>query len=303
VKVLVSGASGFCGRHLVRHLEAEGAEVHALSLRVPGGPRLHHVDLEDVSSFRNALIATEPDYLLHLAGVSSSASIADYYRINVTYAARLLDALQELGLRCPVLLVGSAAEYGPVSAADVPIHESMPAHPTTHYGISKRAQTELGIAAAHDRPVVIARAFNIVGPGMPGHLAISSFVAQLAACAAAPASPAVLQVGNLDASRDYLHVDTVVRLYWRLIREPRAHGQIVNVCSGIPVSIRELLDRLIALTGMRVSIETQATRLKTGDSNLHYGNPDRLRSLAGDVVPLPLDSALQDMWLETLVHP
>src|SRR5207248_561315 len=105
-----------------------------------------------------------------------------YYLVNTVYAARLLHAMELAGCALvPTLLIGSAAEYGAVNEDDVPITETMPARPIDHYGISKLAQTLIGQAAARDgRSIVVARTFNAIGPGMPEHLSVQSFVKQIA---------------------------------------------------------------------------------------------------------------------------
>ena len=291
-KVLVTGASGFTGQALLGFLEDEGAEIFAASRSVPNIGV--HVPI-DVSTSDHEMLRVvsdiRPDYLFHLAGVSSGEP-ADIYRVNVGYAASLLQALTRSGHPCVALLVGSAAEYGRVDT--LPVSEDAPTQPYGHYGISKLAQTQLGLAFdAAPLRVVVARTFNLVGPHMPKHLAIGAFVTQLQQLPRAPAQR-VLEVGTLDVTRDYVHVRDAARAYWALMRTPAAYGKIVNVCTGSGVSLRVIAETLCEIAGGRVELREDPRRIKPIDIPFHYGNNDLLAELTGIRLTLNLRSALAD---------
>ncbi|MGH6890780.1 MAG: NAD-dependent epimerase/dehydratase family protein [Dongiaceae bacterium] len=292
----VTGAGGFCGRHLVRHLAETGVEVHRLSAKPDGGSaneRIHTVDPTDATVLAAALGTIRPDWVFHLAGLAAGSDVAAYYRINVLYAANLLQAAEIAGLSDrPMLWVGTAAEYGPLDATQLPVMESAPTRPVGHYGISKLAQTHMGLAAARSgRPVMIARPSNIIGPGMPEHIAIQSFARQVAAITAGR-QPPIIETGNLDGIRDFIDVADVARLYVRLMQTPRARGEIVHVCTGEGTSLRDILERMIKRSGLTIEVRLDPARLRALDVPVYIGSTAKLRGLLGEVRFTPLDETL-----------
>jgi nucleoside-diphosphate-sugar epimerase len=295
MRALITGAGGFCGHHLSQYLQGLGVEVHTLGSEVVR-PNHHVVDPMNLESLTAAVAAAAPDYVFHLAGVAVAKAYDLYYRVNTLYAAGLLSALEIAGLgKIPVLLVGTSAEYGLVSEIDLPITEDTPAAPYNHYGISKLAQTLMGCAlATTTRPLIMVRPFNIIGPGMPNHLALSSFVQQL--LRAPHDHPAEIRVGNLNTSRDFIDVEEVVKIYWRLAQNPNAYGEIVNVCSGAPTSLGDLLAKLISISGRRVEVRTDSAKFKSLDIANHYGSREKLIRLLGYAPCTSLDTSLTRIW-------
>jgi nucleoside-diphosphate-sugar epimerase len=305
MRILVTGGGGFSGRRLVALLEACGDEVHTVGTRLLQRPRHHHIaSVTDHGALREIVTRVAPDQIFHLAGLSYGTEVLDYYRVNVGFGAALLTASEEAGhSAAPLLLVGSSAEYGQVSRGDLPIPESLSARPYGHYGISKLAQTVEGLAAGRrGRPVVVARPFNLLGAGMPGHLVAASFARQIADVVRGK-RPAKIEVGNLDASRDFLHVDDAVAYYVALLRNPDSRGEIVNICSGASVSIRQLLTTLIGLGGVDVEVRTSSVLLKQMDIPDHYGSAARLHQLVAPRSPRGLDTMLRDVWAWAMEGP
>lgn len=288
-RALLTGAHGFSGRHLAAYLQTQAIETVPLSAR--------GAQLMDVVWLREQLLAAAPDYIFHLAGTAGAASTEEQFQVNTLYGAALLEAAVEAGLKnCPFLLVGTAAEYGRVRAEDLPLKEEAPCSPYSVYGISKLAQTQLGLmAASRGQAVVVARPFNIVGPGMPPHLALGAFQQQLGEIKERKRPP-ILKTGNLDATRDFIHVHDVVRLYWALVREPEARGQIFNLCTGVGTSLRVALEALVAATGLEVQIDRdQSRRLKEVDVPFHFGSNARLHRLLGDFTYMSVTKAIEDI--------
>jgi nucleoside-diphosphate-sugar epimerase len=296
MRALLTGAGGFCGKHLRSFLETQGVEVCSIGTGQAAGVH-YQVDATDVSSLIRAVDTVKPDYVFHMAGVARAEDPALYYQINTCYAAGLLQALEMTGQsHCPVLLAGSAAEYGEVPGDRLPITEDIPARPEGHYGISKLAQTMMGLwSAKRGRPRVMVRPFNIIGPGMPDHISVQSFVSQIRD-AGRGSGPPVLQVGYLNGSRDFIDVRDVVKIYWRLIRKAEAYGQVINVCSGKPVVIRDLLSRLIEISGVMVEVRFDSQRSKEVDVPLNYGSTEKLKRISGIAPSESLDSSLARIW-------
>jgi len=296
MRVLITGVSGFVGTHLARHLAAQGHQVSGTYIR--GAPDLDGIDLFDVdlldqAGLTHAVASSQPEVIVHLAGLShvgeSFARPADYFRINVLGTENLQNAAP--GIR---LLAASSAEvYGAVAAGDQPIAESRSLAPQSPYALTKAAMERLVLAQG----AVIVRSFNIVGPGQAQTFALPAFAMQLAAIRAQRQEP-VLAVGNLSARRDFVHVDDAVRAYEVLLAEAE-EGGIYNLGSGEAYSIEEVLQRLIQTSGVSPSVEVDPERCRPIDLPLLQADNRRLREL-GWVRSRDLDDALGDLWQSTL---
>jgi GDP-4-dehydro-6-deoxy-D-mannose reductase len=311
VRVLVTGADGFVGQHLVRELLAAGATVFGgtqhgapdgarmLSPREREGVRWVALDVTSDGSVAGAVAAAEPEHVYHLAGQSSvgrSFSLPmQTWDVNATGTLRLTSALAEAGLRdCRVLVASSAEVYGRVPEAQQPIREDRPLAPASPYAASKAAaeMAALQATASGGPPVVIARSFVHTGPGQDGRFAIASFAHQLADVRAGRCEP-VLRVGNLAVRRDVLDVRDVVRAYRRLVERGDAGG-VYNVCSGEAHELREMVEEMIELSGTGARIEADPERFRPVDLPLLLGDAGRLRAL-GWRPEVPLRQTLSDL--------
>jgi len=308
VRVLVSGASGFVGQHLIRALLAHGSEVFGTSPESePAAALLEDaerkavrwlpLDLRSEESVRSAVREAAPDAVYHLAAQSSvAAGFADLlgtWDVNATGTLRLLAALGEYapeGVR--LLLVSSAEVYGAVPEAEQPISEARAAAPANPYGASKAAAEMATRAGRHGIRVVIARSFPHTGPGQDARFALPSFARQLGEIGRGQHAP-LLRVGNLAARRDVSDVRDVVRAYLRLV-ERGEPGAVYNVCRGEAYSMRELLDRMIELSGQAVQVEVDPARLRPVDTPLLLGDASRLRAL-GWRPEISLEQTLRDL--------
>ncbi len=287
--VLVTGASGFVGGWLVPELVARGCNVAAThhpeqsagSADVAWFP----CELSDAASVRQLIERTHPDVVVHLAAlaVPREARRAPLRALQSNYVAvhHLLEALRSHTQAARLLFVSSGEVYGRRARSAARSQESDPLLPENVYAATKAA-AERRIELAHrdwGLDVVIARPFNHTGPGRPDRYAESSFARQIAAAEQGSAKP-VLRVGNLAAERDFLDVRDVVRAYVTLL-ERGVTGEIYNVCSGQPRSIRSILDALISHARLPIEVQVDAERFEptpTGREAL-VGCPDALTRL------------------------
>ncbi len=316
MRVLITGITGFVGRHLLEHLHHahQGAEiagfVRASAAPPPSGRGFAplRADLHDARSVEAALSAFRPDRIVHLAARSSVAqSWSDpeaTLRTNLHGLLHLLQAVQALDLRPRLLIVGSADEYGVLDPARTPVDEDAPLRPRSPYAVSKVAQGYLALqyALAFGLHVVRTRTFPHTGPGRGEHFAESSFARQIAEIEAGHRPP-VIAVGNLDAVRDYADVRDVVQAY-ALLLEHGAAGEVYNVCRGEGITIGAVLQRLIALSGCGVEVTVDPARLRPSDLPVLVGNPRRLVAATGWTPQHTLDQTLQDLlaYWRTRVH-
>ena len=278
MRALITGAAGFCGRHLAHHLSAQSVKVFTMSPRAGSEDHYQIETVRDSAGMTAAIRESQPDFIFHLSGIAWSESPSLFYQVNVEYAAELLKAVEQAGKKgTPILLVGTAAEYGLVGIEDLPVREDHPPHPYNHYGISKLAQTLAGLAAsAAGHKVVVVRPGNILGPRMPRHLLLGRILEELERIASG-LQVARIEVGNLDVARDFVDVESVVKIYWSLIRDPKAYGEVINVCSGEAIPVRTLVEGVMKLSGIEAELVQQPALMRTHDLPVFTGSTEKLR--------------------------
>jgi GDP-4-dehydro-6-deoxy-D-mannose reductase len=292
VRAFVTGASGFVGPWLCRHLEACGDEVVVAA---------HDVDVADAERIGASLTAARPDAVYHLAAQSSvGSSWADTtgtFQVNLLGTLNVLEAANTCSPRPRVLLVSSAEVYGAVTAVDLPVSEDTPFRPVTPYAASKAAAELVGLQEYLGRglEVVRVRPFNHTGPGQSTGFVVPALARQVAEAALTGAN--VLHTGNLGARRDFADVRDVVRAY-RLLIERGVAGEVYNVCTGQSVLLEDLVERLLALSGLDrkdLKIEVAAERLRPVDLPDMRGDPQRLQEATGWQPTIDLDQTLRDV--------
>ncbi len=283
-RVLVTGADGFVGRHLCRALEASGAAVTAMRgapRRGPNdGPDGPAIDVRDAPAVAACVEDARPDAIAHLAGISSVARSYSEprltYEINGLGALNVCRAAKAAGAR--LLLVSSGEVYGALPG-DAVATEETPVAPTSPYSASKVVAEVIALqmARSENLAVVCARPFNHLGAGQAPAFAVPSFARQLVAAERA-GQMATLRVGNLEPIRDFSHVDDVVEAYLLLL-ERGVPGEAYNVCAGQGLSIAQVLEELIALSGTPARVEIDPARLRPTDIPRLVGSAAKLRAL------------------------
>jgi len=289
-RVLVTGATGFAGRHLVEHCRAEGAEVVGIGSR--------DADLTDPAEADRAVAEAAPEGVFHLAAL---ASVGDSWReplttleSNVTITFNVLDAVRRHAPSAGVLVASSSEIYGPVPPERQPIGEDEPARPQNPYAVSKAAADVLAgfFADAHGLHVIRARAFNHAGPGQDDRYVVASFARQIAAAEAEGRDVVDLATGNLETKRDFTDVRDVVRAYWQLL--DRAPTGVYNVASGEAVASGDILSGLARLARLRVEQRTDPDRVRPSEVMEIRGSHERLRAGTGWRPEIPLEQTLAD---------
>lgn len=294
---LVTGGSGFLGRHLLATLGDRRPELDLLALgrKLPAGwpaSRFVEADLTDPAGLASALGAARPEVVLHAAGRTPPADAALIDRDNAGNTLRLLDALQRRGRPARVVLVGSAAELGPVAEEDLPVGEDHPCRPADAYGWSKLRATLAGLAARPPLEVVTARVFNPIGPGMPASQAFGRFAAALAAPGP---DPVVLRVGDLDARRDFVDVRDVALALAALADRGRA-GSIYHVGTGLSRRVGDGLARLIGLSGRAAVVEADAGAARRRGPRDSRADIRRIADHTGWRPAIAWEHSLADLW-------
>jgi GDP-4-dehydro-6-deoxy-D-mannose reductase len=323
LRILITGAYGFAGRHLIANLlaasdrdtveivaavhsepsSAESAAAAALA-GWDGRPIADRVvvtplDVRDEKAVTDLIVRVRPHQIYHLAGRSSGADTdrEAVFAINVTGTRNLLEAASLLSPFPRVLIVSTVYVYGNTNP-ERPAREEDPIGPLWRFGPYTDSKIEMeNVAKAYRGLVLVARSGAHAGPGQMPAFAIPAFARQLARIERGM-EPPQLHVGNLEAQRDLLDVRDVVRAY-RLLMAQGVCGQTYNVTTGQPVTIRAALDGLRALCTVPTEIALDPARLRPADIACATGDPSRLRSATGWRPQYTLEETLRatlDYW-------
>lgn len=306
MSVLVTGAAGFVGSHLLELLEQQPAQPprQIVGWLRPGteplvsGSRViwHGVELHDRHAVADAIAAFSPTEIYHLAGVphvgDSWSHVHETFAGNVMGTHHLFDALRKAGIKPRVLITSTAFVYAPQPRA---ITEDDVVRPNSPYGTSKLAQEMLAKRAWEDDgiPALIARSFNHVGPRQSPAFVASSIAKQIAEIEAGTRAP-VLMMGNMDSQRDMMDVRDTVRAYRSMMQSAKP-GIPYNVCAGAPIVVRDLVEMIRKKARVPVEIAMDPARLRPSDTPIVLGDHSQLRRDTGWAPSIPFEQTVDDL--------
>lgn len=314
MKCLITGISGFAGSHLAERLLADDWSVYGL---VRPDEFLGHLepirdrislllgDLTQPDSLDAIIAGTAFDVIFHLAGESSAHKSFHqpvlFFEVNVLGTVKLLEAVRKTGSKARIVLVTSSEIYGLVLPEHLPVTEETCFKPESPYAVSKVTVHYLGYQYFHNFgiPIIEARAFNHIGPRQSLGFVVPDFSAQLARIRLRLADP-VITVGNLASKRDFVDVRDVVRAYHLLAMHGHP-GQAYNICSGIAVSIREILERLIRIAACPVTVVQEPSKMRPSRMPEIRGSNARIAAAIDWRPQVSLDQSLTatlDYWLD-----
>lgn len=306
MRVLITGAAGFVGRHLAAHLFAEGGhEIWGLTRarRVIEGldsrMRLVVADLREKESVDEAVQRVRPQAVYHLASQASVArSLADPLDTilnNVVGQVNLLEACARHAPEARILVVGSNEEYGLTRPDELPISEAKELRPISPYAVSKVTQDLLGhqYFATRGLQVIRVRPFTHTGPGQANLFVTPAFARQLAEMERGQREHR-MRVGFLDGQRDFTDVRDVVRGY-RLLIERGEPGDVYNLGAGVPRSVRSILDGLLELTTVRPVVEIDPSMIRPLEMPVMYADCSRIYAATGWKTEIPFEQTLRDV--------
>jgi GDP-4-dehydro-6-deoxy-D-mannose reductase len=300
MRVLVTGANGFVGRHLLAELAAQGWDTLALDAApTPAASQSFTGDIRDRELLAAIVRDAQPDACVHLAGLTfvpaGWTAPEDMLAINVVGTASLLQTFRTAGSRARLLIATTAQIYGTRPHPEPLTEDTAPA-PENLYAISKAAADQLALlyARQHGMPVMTVRPHNHIGPGQAPNFAVPALARQIRAIAAGAAP--VIRAGNLDSRRDFTDVRDVARAY-RLLLERGEPGQAYNVASGRLVSIRAICDRLCAFAGVQPEIQREDSLYRPEDASPLL-DTRRIRQATGWAPQIDLDQTLRAILAE-----
>lgn len=301
MNILITGASGFTGYHLIHCLlsQSEGIDqIWGLSRSVPS---ISHdtftpvcVDLGNNEEINRLIQEIRPDAIIHLAALNRG-SLEDLVQSNVVNTGHLLDAVRMHAPCARVLVVSSSAVYG--YAGDTPIPEDTPFRPVGAYGTSKAAEELLAFQYHHvyNLNVAVARPFNLIGPGQPESFVCGRLTRQAIEIQAGKRQCFELTGG--DARRDYIDVRDVVDAYWRLISHQlfteHIAGGAFNIGSERSYSVSELIGMISGI--MKTSYPISIQPLEAELVPVQIADTTRLRKETGWDPLIDICRSLGDM--------
>lgn len=292
-RLLVTGASGFVGGHVQKAIADGRFGDWSFEAPPPGW------DLRDADAVARVVREIRPDGVLHLAAQSfvprSFEDPQETFEINLFGTLHLLQALRSEGFAGRLLYVSSADVFGRVPENELPVNEQRRPEPRSPYGVSKLAAELLVLQwqRTEGLDVLVARPFNHIGPGQDANFVLPSLARQIAAIERGEQAP-VLDVGDIDTTRDFTDVRDVVAAYAAIL-DRGSSGATYLVGSGEERRIRDLLVEMCGLAGISPEIRQDPARLRPAEQRRMRADASLLSRDTGWSPTIPLLTTLKDI--------
>lgn len=305
-RILVTGINGFVGSYFVEYLRRIEPDVEIVGVDIAAesrlsGVRYQSLNLLNQDAVRLLLQVSAPDWVVHLAAVSSVSKSweqpVDSFLNNTNIFLNIVEAVRILGLKSRILSVGSSEEYGDSPAESMPLREDDVLNPCNPYAVARVSQEMLSrvYAESYGINIVMTRSFNHIGPGQSSAFVVSSFVRQIVCLADAGRDrDVVISTGNVDIVRDFLDVRDVVKAYHRILCDGKV-GRVYNVCGGRGCKLSEIIDMISGNVGVRVKCRIDENRVRPADNLVVVGDNSRLCSEFGWKPEYTIEQTLLDM--------
>ncbi|MEO5357868.1 MAG: GDP-mannose 4,6-dehydratase [Nitrospirae bacterium YQR-1] len=286
-KYLITGFSGFVGHYIASYImSAEGgAEIIAVDINPPFEKNYHgkfsfvKLDLLDKKRVGEVFNKIQPDYIIHLASLSSVRNSwiqPDMsFLKNMEMVLNIYEALRYSDFKCRILSIGSSEQYGIVGEQEIPIKETRQLNPISPYAVSKVAQEHLSqvYVKGFGLDIVLTRSFNHVGPGQPEDFVVSSLGKKI--LKAKNSSDNTIVAGDIEIIRDFVDVRDVSRAYYLLLKKGKT-GEAYNICSGIGRSIKEIITLYCKLYNCEVRVIKDSSLIRPVDNPVITGSYEKL---------------------------
>lgn len=304
-KVLVTGAGGFVGGHLVKYLLAEKnykvstitySENQLLNSLLPE-KQIFQGDLTNYEFTKNLVEEIQPDLIFHLAALSTvQDSVEKAQKLlttNTILQYNLLEAIKTHSPDSRLIAICSANQYGLVDEKNIPIDENTSFNPLNPYAVSKISQEYLALQYHHsyDLELVRLRPFNHTGERQTANFVIPAFAKQITQIEKGEKDP-VIKVGNLEAVRDFTDVKDMIKAYLLAAKKCK-NGQVYNIGSGKGISIQEILDILLAKAKTEIKVEKDPERMRSSDVPRLIADAQKFKNQTGWKPEIPIENTLE----------
>ena len=311
MKILITGFTGFVSQHFLTLLnEIEpGSIVLGIDKNEPDfnfstfselNISFENIDLLNKEATEKILTDFNPDYILHLASVSSVAQSwqapLESFVNNTTIFLNLVELVRISNNNCRILSVGSSEEFGDVAENDLPLTEEHPLKPLSSYAVARVSQEMLSkiYADGFALDIIMTRSFNHIGPGQKDIFVISSFAKQLVQLSKNIESKATLTTGNLSVIRDFLDVRDVVKAYYLLLKKGRS-GEVYNICSGNGILLSDIISKMSEILNLSIETKINPDLIRPNENKKIIGSYQKIKNELGWQPEIPLDKSLEDI--------
>jgi len=288
-KILITGIDSFTGKHLSSYLERSGYDIYGTSL-FESANKKYKCDITQKEEILNVLQKVKPDYLIHLSGISFAAhgNNEDFYRVNTIGTTNILDSCVELGLQPDKLILASSATVYGNQGLEV-LDESLCPKPANHYGASKYSMECLARNYFSKLDIIITRPFNYTGVGQTDNFLIPKIVKHF------KENKQIIELGNLDVSREFNSVEFVCEVYKRLL-ECDTTGVTVNIASNKGIKLLDVIDMMNEIAGYTIKVEVNPKFVRKDEIKSLTGSSQLLFELIGEVEQKDFKEILREMY-------
>lgn len=312
MKILITGVSGFVGRHFLQFLSDNEMEALVYGIDIMEPPydiaaynnnitvKFQKIDLLDKGAIDNLFKCFVPDYVLHLASFSSVAYSWKHpdesFVNNTNIFLNLITAIQKHNINCRILSVGSSEEYGIVSEKEIPLSEDKEVKPISPYAVARVAQEMLGklFVNNYSANIIMTRSFNHIGPWQDSRFVVPSFVERVKNLKNTGCDKGVIETGDITIIRDFVDVRDVVQAYYLLLTKGRV-GEIYNVCSGQGIELKKIINLIADEVGVRVETQICEQYIRPNDNPIIVGDNSKIINELGWKPIIPLKTTIKDM--------
>lgn len=292
-RVLVTGLSGFTGRHVAVELQSAGYAVFGLSRERSAGGSTEHVDLLDAAAVKDIVAEIQPHAVIHLAAVAFAAhdDIDAIYRTNIVGTRHLVSALAALKHAPSVVVLASSAHvYGNAVGGASRLNEQSPLRPANDYAVSKLAMEYMARTWSDRLPLTFARPFNYTGAGQDSRFLVPKIVGHFRR------HERQIELGNLDVWREFMDVRAVAWTYRRLLETAGVGNDTVNICAGKAHSLREVLGMMADIAGYEIEVRVNPAFVRDNEIRHLEGDPGLLEARVGAIPRYTLMDTLRWMY-------
>lgn len=304
-KILITGAAGFVASYFIEYLKQKDLKYNILGLDIIDKFSIDYenfqykkINLRDKDLIKEVIENYNPDYIIHLAAISSVSKSWQYpvesFVNNTNIFLNIIESIRELGLTTRILSIGSSEEYGNYPSDKMPLKEDYELKPCNPYSIARVSQEMLSrlYADAYHLNIIMTRSFNHIGPRQKDTFVIPSFIKQLIKIKHSELEE--MQVGNIEIVRDFLDVRDVVDAYYKILTEGKI-GETYNVCSGIGKSLKDIIREASQYLGITPKIIINKDLIRPTDNMIIIGDNAKLKNELQWNPNHTLENTLKDM--------
>ncbi len=311
MKILITGITGFVSTHFLDYLNTTepGSRVMGIARNIDGFDKsrfpnlkitIKLIDLLNKDAVGIIVSDFEPEYILHLASVSSVAlswqTPLESFVNNTNIFLNIVEVVRAYKIKCRILSIGSSEEYGEVTEQQLPLTETHQLKPVSPYAVARVSQEMLSViyAEGFNLDIIITRSFNHIGPGQLDKFVISSFAKQLVALANDSTKERKIITGDLSITRDFLDVRDVAKAYYILLKQGKRNS-VYNICSGKGIILKDIVAKMAELLNINIETVTNPQLVRPNENRKIIGSYQKIKTDFGWEPAISLEQSLADI--------